>query len=752
MKPNDLFEVNSSAFDFQGTHRLLWVLEAFDIAFTIEVPPMKNGARASYFKGPKQRSLQGLKAALGAGDLKPTTISHHGIAFMQDAQIEARYPAPKGKVSAPIRDRDAMLTVIQPVLDLLRKNPRHFFFEGGMRAEVTAVIASSKFSTHRIYSAVHKYLALGIGKNALLPSRFACGAPGKERTPKTRLGNSTKAYKAGLTDKKGFAPQTVDKEHMAWCWAAFMDGKNSVEDAYALALGVYWSKGTKIKHGREQPVLLPTHQRPTLAQFRRWGPKGVENKDAWETMLSLNEWESNYRGLSGGALDGLRTVGQAGQGDATSADHHLVTGASRLKPIGSAVRLVIQDVLTSMICGFHLGLEAPSGQIALLSVLSAATSKVELCRKYGLEIQEDDIPPVFFNNYLVDNGEFRTKRVRDVLVSLGSEIEYTPTHRGDRKGMSEAGHRSVHKMSGHKTTGTTKGRQRKRGETAPALEACWRFHEHMRLFLMAVIYHNCEQRVERFYNDHPYATAMKRAGVPPIRKAIYQWCIQQGLVSSPPFHEDALKGALLPEMKAVVRENGVFLLRPDVGNRTEVIQGHRFLGPCVTNQKWLERARRDGNFGINVRVDPNHLEHIWYVDELGLNQLINVASDSELVRNATLLDSLVQQDQDVENRELARQTTEQANADLVIARSVDDDHFRRQKAKEIKAQKKKPTKASLTRGVRENREAESALLSSGEKRIPEPAPVPDTESVSELLETPSADWLDDVLSEHRSDG
>lgn len=755
MKVNDVYEGTNGGYALQGMHRTLWANDDIDLVVTIAIPPLADGARAHYFRAPKYRSATALRTAIRSGDLRPTTLTLPGLFLMSDAQIAERYPPRRGRLSAPLQTRDRYFKALAPVIDSLQSDRRAFFENHLMVRSIWEAVDTSKYNPNQIYGAVHRYLALGIGKNGLLPFRYACGGRGKERRQTRRLGNTTLAFKRGLTAAKGYVLTAEDKEHLGWCWAVFMDGKRSVEDAYALAMGIYWSRGTKRVHGQEQPLLLPEEQRPTLPQFRRWGPRGLDNKAAWETLLSPTEWESNYRARTGTVLDGVNAIGQIAQCDATSCDQQLVTGASRLKPIGSAVRLVIHDTLSSMACGFHVGLEAPSEQVALLAVLSGATSKVELCRRYGVEIEEDDMPPVFFAKYLVDNGEFRTKHVIDVLTGLDSGMELTRVHRGDLKGLSESAHRSLHKLTSHKLSGTTRGRQRKRGEDAPALEACWRFHEYMRLFLMAVKYYNCQQRVEKFFNNHPFSSAMKRDGVPPVRKAIYQWCVRQGLVASPPSHLDALRAALLPEMKAVVRETGVHLVRPDHGDRNDLVQGHRYLGPRATQLKWLERARRSGHFMINVRANPNHLDRIWYIDELGLHELINVGNDAVFVQTATLVDSLTMQDQDVENRALSRQNAQQAHADLVIARSVADDAYRREKEAEIKARKKKPTKKALTANVRENRADEAARLTGpAERAQAPPTPADKAPSSPNPSQTPGneGDWLDDILDGHRDGG
>ena len=748
MRINDLYVVVDDSLGFQGMHRVLWIAPARDVAVTIAVPILVPKLSNQYFRGPTKRSLIGLQAAVSAGSLRPTELNIPGLLLMTDEEILKRYPPTKTSKATPIKTRDRYVRALEPVLAALKQDRRTFFEHGGMTAELRRVSKSGPLNPNQLYQAMHRFLAIAIGTNAFLPLRSACGGPGKERRQSSSLGNTTKAFKAGLSNSTSFVLTDDDKRKLALGWCAFLDGKNSKEDAYDLTMAVHYADGTHIKDGVEVPCLLPIDQRPTLAQFSRWGPKGDDGRQAWETLLGVNEKEMSYRALEGSSLDGVSAVGQLAFCDATPADHHLVTGSSRLKPIGSATQLLVQDAFTSIISGICLGLEAPSGAIALLSVLHGAMDSVDLCRRYGVEIEPDDMPAIFFGTYLVDNGEFRSKHVIQSLTALGSAIELTATYRGDLKGLVEAAHRSTHKLLDHKVEGTTRGRQRKRGESKPALTACWRFPEAMRLRLQAIRYFNTQMRVEKFYNQHPLASKMKRDGVPPIRKAIYQWCVQNGYVESPSFHEDKLRAALLTEMRAIVRENGVFLLRPDVGRRVEIIYPHRFLGPRVKELRWLERARRSGTFSVNVRVDPNDMTRIWLVDDMGIHELLNTALDIDFVQSATLVDSLAVQDEDAESRELARQETDQARTDYVVARTVADDHYQRDKQKEIRARKKKPTKVSLAKDVRKNRQEELIRMASGTDGNPEEKDRVETASPAELNEP---DWADQVLADHRGE-
>ncbi|NNF46956.1 MAG: hypothetical protein HKN69_09305 [Desulfofustis sp.] len=474
----------------------------------------------------------------------------------------------------------------------------------------------------------------------------------------------------------------------------------------------------------------------------------MDNKPAWRTLLDPLEWEKKYRARCGTTLDHIRAVGQTAVCDWTSNDVHLVSRTSRLRPIGYSGRLFIHDAFSDIICGLHTGLEAASQWVALQAVLSGATSQVAYFARHGVEIEEDDCPAIFFSKYLVDNGEFRTAKAIEILTSLQSGLEFTRVGRADMKGRSEAGHRTIHKRAGHKMTGTTRGRQRQRGQSNPAELACWMSHEFTRILLKTIRYVNREQRVPEFMDKHPFRTAMKQDGVTPTRKAIYQWGVANGLVASPPFDEDHLRTRLLPQFRASVHSDGVYLIRPDRGRKIDRVRGHRFIGPRALEYGWLERARRDGPFFIDVHLDHNRLDCIWHADENGIAELRNQSNDVPMVMTGVLAETLAIQDEDVVDEDIARDQTDQARAEHTAAVAAADELHKRQKLKEIADAEEKVTKKGLSSNVRENRQSEMAENPDQQEIVNE------IESGSELLPDTNADTgsdaVDDLLNRHRT--
>jgi hypothetical protein len=725
-----------------GKHRLLW----FDDDLAILIPiPLDGQSVAKYVTGPKEVPTCALRAALSSGDFFPSRIQLPGVFTMTDAQIQKRYANGTSSQCKQLEVRDDWFEAIKPLLDDIDASPAAFYSDPERGTKTATAQKRSPLGKFKFYNGIHRCMALGAGKNSLLPFYFRCGAPGKERILTQKPGRPDAAFAAGLAESKGLVLEDDDKENLAWGYRVYMDGTRSDEEAFALTSALFWSEGTHVVNGEELPKLLPSRKRPTIHQFRRWGLRALDNETAFKLIVGENDFENNFRAITGSVLDGVHMGGLIGSADATSGDVHLTALSSRLQSIGAPVRLFMHDLFTSMICGINCSLDAPSEQMALSTVLNAALSKVDLCRRYGIEIEENDIPPMFFSKIFVDNGEYRTNNSIRTVAGLGGALELITVGKSSKNSTSESGHRSFHKMTSHKIHGTTKGRPRKRGEDLAATKACWNFYENMRLLLQGVKYYNCEQRVEAFMDAHPYCTAMKADGVPPIRKAIYEWGLQKGLIRKPGIDEAVLRAALLPTIKGVVRSNGVFLLRPDVGRRRVIIKGPRFLGPRVAELGWREKVRRSRPFTIELKYDENDLTQVWYADELGFHRFENVSNDLLLVQKGTLADAIAMQESDVVERNLDLDRANQAHSDFVVSRETNNDHYYRLKQEEIAQSPDKVTKKQLASGVKEHRQAEKNRMSAktATAECEESVPRDETPSVA------NQDWMDTALEAHR---
>lgn len=751
--------------ELSGTHRVLWTCEDTDQISLIPIPQAKEHAPIRYFPSPFIFRLSRVFSLMHDTRLIGTKIVLPTLVTMSDDQIRNRYPQRQTETkrknrtdSAPLQTRDEDYALISPLLQKIAADPSAAFGANRLSEWVKTRAAETGKGEVRVRSALNKYLALGCGKNALLPFTYKCGGPSAVRSQKNgKLGRKPFGAKLGVILDAGIALTVKDKDQLAWGWKTFLREGQSVAEAYLLTMAVFYTDGETIHQGRLIPLLKPLSQRPTLSQFRYWGPRGEDSKAAWEMLLRPNDWEKRFRALYGSARDGIKAIGQVASGDSTSNDVNLVSVASRLRAVGTGTVLRYHDAYSDCIVGVALELGAPSERLALLGIYNAAMDKVEFCKRYGVEITPDQFPSGFYRMYHYDNGDLRTEGSIKLLKDFDSNAEFVRADRPDLKPIPESGHRRFHKKLDHKIAGTTLGRQRQRGEEATAILACWTYYEYMRELLLAIIHHNTVAPA-----DHLLTVEMRRDGISPNRAAIHQWAIRKGYVASLAIDMDLLRARLLPPIKAVVRSNGIFLLRPVTGKKREIIYGARFIGPRSVQLKWLETARRRGTFDIEVRHDPNSLEKVWYVDEVGVHALINVANDSVLLREGTLSDLISINDDDKLRRLLEQEDQDQADTNFVVGRYEQDQSNRKAKRDELKAADRKPTKTELKSNILENRANELKGLAKDLDPLtrapkaesspqPEKQPQSKPEDAPEAAKAQSSDELDAALEDFRAE-
>lgn len=151
----------------------------------------------------------------------------------------------------------------------------------------------------------------------------------------------------------------------------------------------------------------------------------------------ISNYQRNYRPMYGSSA---AWRGQPGtyQMDATEADIFLVSRCDRSVVIGRPHIYLAVDTATELIAGIHVGME--EGETAMLKCLAnAAADKVSFCQKYGITITPGQWPNRGMPHELVtDKGyDFCSKRVEELCIRYGVELQSLPPFRPDGKGLVE---------------------------------------------------------------------------------------------------------------------------------------------------------------------------------------------------------------------------------------------------------------------------------------------------------------------------
>ena len=79
-----------------------------------------------------------------------------------------------------------------------------------------------------------------------------------------------------------------------------------------------------------------------------------------------------------------------------------------------------------------------------MALVNAMTSKVDYCKKYGIEIKEEDWPVACVpQRVLADRGELMGKQIENAIKNLGIMIQNSPPYRADYKGIIEQSFRGM---------------------------------------------------------------------------------------------------------------------------------------------------------------------------------------------------------------------------------------------------------------------------------------------------------------------
>jgi len=696
--------------------------------------------RESFCRGAFVESSEVLSKMLLDESLKKVDLSPNPIWNMADDQIRLRYPSnAEGEECQFLVKRDMKWRWIQ---DFVEGNTiGHVLVMNSASSWIAQRSKELQIERNKLADALNRYWAGGLQKNALLPNWMFSGDPGGTREQTRKIGRPD--ANSERDGDRGYFLTEGDKEKLRHGWNIFVKPNCSVHTAYLMTCGIFYSKGVKSEGGYRLPELLDKRQRPTLAQFKKWGPGCDAGNTASRQKLRNSDYENNFRGLRGCATDVSIAVGSMAFTDSTSTDVHLVSIADPLKPIGMLHRLLIKDARSTVIAGWYCGLDAPSARTFLLAVANAASSKKDVYARFGIEISESQDISAVFKTYIGDNGEFRNEQSISALTNFNATIQYAKSGVAVLKAPVESYHHVVQTRMDHQLTGTTFGRQRERGEPAPATKAIHKYPSYMREFLEETLYYNTVELV-----PHLLTLEMRAVELHPTRMNIFRWYQKMGY--APTYSPDiaAIHAHLYPPIRGRMTPSGVKILRDDAGNKNVFVSGVVFSSKYLYDSGLLERARRLGNFDITLRGDICDLRKMWMVTDAGVFELEG-ASPDPLLHELTIQDLNGFSDSDLELRVAERQNQEQARLDIINKRGANEKELLRKKKDALAQLTRPPTKKELTAGVRVNRQAEHVHLknagltqgphemrSSGEEpaAIEKKSAAESTESISEMAE------------------
>ncbi|AGU47781.1 putative transposon Tn7 transposition protein TnsB [Variovorax paradoxus B4] len=612
-----------------------------------------------------------------------------------------------------------------------------------------------------LYCWLNRYWALGSKASALESGFGRCGNPGHPKAQQAKLGRGTRLFNAGRIKSRGYALDkgggkdahedlNSDKQKLAFFYRLIKHDV-SRRDAYLMACSTYWAEHEIQPDGSKKVSMLPKWERPTFGQFIRWGKILNDDRTVTEILLGVRKFSQRFDARGGSVQDVAAVVGQRGVFDATSTDVFLTSFISRLKKLPAMTRSLIKDVGSTLIVGLNCSWEPPSPNTAMKTILHAASSKVEFCRRFGIIITEDEWPAILHRTYTADHGEMKGHAIDAASTQFGFGLNYPPTMRGDLKGDIESQHHTDHKMLDEKAPGNTAGgTHTKRGEEHAAQRALWNYYEYMRELIWHILEYN-NQEVPDF---QPLAMLRENPEIRPTRLNIFNW-LRTRLSAEISCDVDELRAFMLPDHKAIIRKNGVYLTAK-VHGREQILPRMRFTSPALMATNLLSEVRRRKEvLHVLIKLDEADLTVAWLPTKSGMIKLNCAVRDSEW-RRVTLADWVSIQEELQLDVDLAAGTDEQFAADKALRRQSTTHQAKGELAKEMDALDAKPSKKSFRDGLRGNLAEEMKRLRNAEKSADtagfapegaEPDGQPQSEPVSDRQEKSAASRAMEMANE-----
>lgn len=401
--------------------------------------------------------------------------------------------------------RDRAWELIQP----LAGNAPDIFKPRVRGEAVAALVSAGKATKQTVYRQLRRYWQRGMVPNALLPDYTRSGARGREKSispDRRRSGAEGNTYSAIIdADTRQIFLSSI----VAFKRNRQLDLRECHEQ---IVKDHYSERVVNERSGRTEYVARPPY--PTLRQFRYWYEKDNDIFHNERIRRTPRVYDKDMRAILGSSTAETVGPGFRYQIDATIGDIYLVSRFDRTKIIGRPVVYIVIDVFSRMIAGLYIGLEGPSWVGAMMALANAAESKVEYCRRFGIEIDASDWPcDAMPDRLLGDRGEMAGAMVETLIKTLRVNVENAAPYRADWKGIVEQRFHMIPAKFKAYVPGYIAPDFRERGARDYRLDGKLDLNDFTEIFIRCVLYYNNHHVLE----DYRRAPEMIADELPHVR-------------------------------------------------------------------------------------------------------------------------------------------------------------------------------------------------------------------------------------------
>ncbi|MAR92592.1 MAG: transposase [Pseudomonadales bacterium] len=466
------------------------------------------------------------------------------LVSITDPYISIALTFPKeGSRAEEIQNRawDAIKDIVVKEPEIYQRNPRGQF--------IVAVIENTGSTKQTVYRWFRRYWQFGKCKNSLSGRYDLCGGKGKSRKAGDKKLGAPRTRSPGTGINVDDSIKSIFRVAIEKC--ILNEGEYEFDYAYNQVLIAF---GVPIPCKAEDLMAVPSER-----QFKYFYEKEYSPIEITQKRKGLVDYLKDYRPVLGTSTSEVEGPGSRYQIDATIADVYLVSEQDREKIIGRPTFYLVVDVFSRAIVGMYIGLENASWVSAMEALANSVLDKVEYCANFGISITEDKWPTIGLPESLIgDKGEIISRHVEVLSKAFSVDIENTPSHRADWKGVVERYFRTVQvKMKpfveGY-VTGKTIGKKRHGPDYR--LDATMTLHEFTQMMIKIVLYYNNDHRMTTYDADNEIPPSL-----PHNPLILWNWGIEYrtGRLRRPP--ADLVKINLFPHTEATITEHGLKLFK-----------------------------------------------------------------------------------------------------------------------------------------------------------------------------------------------
>lgn len=570
--------------------------------------------------------------------------------------------------------------------DILNKSKRTKVFK--------FICDESNYGLSKIKRLFSRFWQRGMNKNALIPDYDKSGGKGKDKKlTTTKTGKPRKVnYYGQIVEGINITDDVKKQFHFAINKYYRTNKKISLKETYTLILKDFYSD-SYIEDNEVKYRVWDKSRIPSYDQFYYWFKKTENIQKDIIFRESEKEFNLKHRALLSNSKQETDGPGTRFQVDATIADIYLVSSLNRNRVIGRPIVYAIIDVFSRIVTGIYVGLEGPSWMGAMMALDNMIEDKVEYCRKYGIEISENQWPCKHLPEIIIaDRGEFEGFSVENLINNLNIKIENTSPYRGDLKGIVERSFRTTNEKIKHKTPGAILKEFRKRGDRDYRLDATLTLEEFTKIYINIVLNHN-----SKIIDKYPLEKEMIADEITPTPINLWNWGIKNRKGRLKTVDREILRLNILPKGKASVSRAGIRF------------KGLYYSSDKAVKEQWFINLKVRN---IEIVYDPRSVGKIYIPSENGLDYDECYLIDTSKQYKDCMLEEIIFNEElvsELKDKEIREQNQNNIDLENEIEKIVKDAQTAKEKELDYSESANKKLK-----GIKRNRTVEKEVNRVGE--------------------------------------